>query len=447
MFLGLFISLIVPVLAQTKEDVLIRNVHIVDADNKKILRNQDVVISGQKITLVENTKKDRAAKTVIDGTGKYLAPGLWDMHTHNWWQLHFSDLYIGNGVLGVRNMYTPMSMIKPVKDSIQNNWIIGPHYVAAGRVIEGSEPEFPDWLVVDKIEKIKPALDTLQMEGSDFVKIYNKVPREVYFELVKEAHKRGMRVEGHVPMEVSVLEASAAGQVSFEHLLGIPELCTSDTLFKNKYKNNWFAAVMNSDDYATMHLDESIAAKNLSLLRKNKSWVCPTLAVWHAYFNSDLPFDTDPNIEKMPSDIKGYWMGELNKYRKKDTGYREKAKQKFLNLKNVVTLLYKNQVPMLVGTDVINPFVYPGFSLHKELQLLKDCGIPDAEVFKMATVNAVQFLNLEKEFGAVKPGLNASMILLTANPLEDISNSQKIESVIVKGKLINRSQLDTMIGN
>ena len=424
--------------AQTKGEFLIKNVHIVDANNKVIIKNQDVVISGEKITLVENTKKERTAGTVIDGSGKFLAPGLWDMHTHNWWQLHFSDLYVSNGVIGVRNMYTPMSMIKPVTDSIQNNLILGPYYVAAGRVIEGSDPEFPDWLVVDKVEKIKSALDTLQMEGSDFVKIYNKVPRQVYFELVKEARKRGMRVEGHVPMEVSVLEASEAGQESFEHLLGIPELCTSDTLFKDRFKNNWFAAVMNSDDYATLKLDESIAAKNLSLLRKNKSWVCPTLAVWHAYFNSDLPFDKDPNLEKMPSEMKDFWMGELNKYRKKDATYKEKARLKYSNLQKVVHLLYKNQVPVLVGTDAMNPFVYPGFSLHKELQLLKECGIPDAEVFKMATVNAVQFLKLENEYGAVKPGLNASLILLTANPLEDISNTQKIESVFVKGNKVDK---------
>lgn len=300
--------------AQVSYDLLIKNVNIIDVRKGQTLNNQNVYINSDRIIKITNsTQVEQLSQNSIDGTGKYLIPGLWDMHTHNWWNIHFSNFYLTNGVLGVRNMYTPMSMIKPLKDSIDNNLLLGPKYLAAGRVIEGANPEFPDWLVVDSIYKIKTALDTLQMEGSDFVKIYNKVPREVYFDLLKEAHKRGLEVEGHLPMSVSAIEASNAGQKSFEHLLGIPDLCTKDTLFKNKYKYNWFAAVMKENDYGTIQIDEKLALNNFKELKKNNTFVCPTLVVWYNYFHPDTLFENNSLLNKMPKDVSDFWQGEIGK--------------------------------------------------------------------------------------------------------------------------------------
>ncbi len=431
--------------AVLKGDLLIKNVNVVDVKKGTLIKNQNILITGKQITAIASSVKNLIADKNIDCSGKFIIPGLWDMHTHNWWQLHFSNYYIGNGVLGVRNMYTPMSMIKPVKDSIANGTILGPYYYAAGRVIEGPKPEFPDWLVVDKVEKIKSALDTLQMEGSDFVKVYNKIPKEVYFELVKEAKNRGLKVEGHVPMSVSVIDASNAGQKSFEHLLGIPDICTSEPLFKNKYENNWFAAVMNSDDYGKLVIDEKLASKNFEVLRKNNSYICPTLVVWYNYFHPDELFENDPNVKKFSNDIAGFWNGEIVKYRNKDQSYKQMMINKYNNLKKVTNLLYKSGVPLLTGTDVINPYVYPGYSLHKELVLLKECGIPDAEILKMATLNAAEFLEISDNYGSVEKEKIASLVILEDNPLKDISNTKKIESVILNGKLINRKELDKLL--
>ncbi len=426
--------------AKPAGDLLIKNITIVDVNEGRLIPNKNILIVGREIGWISDSDEDITAKTTIDCAGKFIIPGLWDMHTHNWWQLHFSNFYIGNGVLGVRNMYTPMSMINPVKDSINNGLIKGPYYVSAGRVVEGSEPEFPDWLVVDKIEKIKSALDTLQMEGSDFVKVYNKIPGDVYFELVKEAHKRGMRVEGHVPMAVSVIDASNAGQRSFEHLLGIPDLCTKDHLFKNRYGYNWFAAVMSSDDYGTLSIDEELAAKNFEVLRKNNSFVCPTLVVWHNYFHPDIPFEKETNLQKFPKGMIDFWNGEVGKYRNRDTSYKQMMIKKYKNFQKVTYLLYKNGVPLLTGTDAINAFVYPGYSLHQELVLLKQCGIPDKEILKMATINAALFLEISDKYGSVEKGKNASLVILNDNPLKDIANTGKIESVILNGNLIEKKR-------
>lgn len=423
--------------AQDSHDLLIKNVNIIDVKKGKTIKNQNVYIDSDRIIkITKSSKTELPHNTTIDGTGKYLIPGLWDMHTHNWWTIHFSNYYVANGVLGVRNMYTPMSMIKPLKDSIDNNLIIGPKYIAAGRVIEGANPEFPDWLVVDSIYKIKTALDTLQLEGSNFVKIYNKVPREVYFDLVKEAHKRGFEVEGHLPMSVSAIEASNAGQRSFEHLLGIPDLCTKDSLFKNKYKFNWFAAVMRENDYGTIQIDEKLALNNFKVLKKNNTFVCPTLVVWYSYFHPDTTFEKNILLKIMPKEVSDFWVDEIGKYRAKDDNYKQMALKKYETFKKVTYLLYKAGVPLITGTDAMNPYCYPGYSLHREFELLAECGIPNVDILKMSTYNAAAFFKY-KNYGQIKEGFIASMVLLDENPLININNTKKISSVILKGKVVD----------
>ncbi len=258
-------------------DALIVHVNVIDTFHGTVLPDQSVLIKGDRILAIGQRAEDYTAPLVIDGRDKFLIPGLWDMHTHNFWDKHFSSYYIGNGILGVRNMYTPMDLITPLNDSITAGLLPGPHYVAAGRVVEGPNPSFPDWLVLDSKEDIGPILDTLQQEGSDFIKVYNKIPRDLYFVLAKEAAKRNLTIQGHVPMEVTALEASDAGQKSFEHLLGIPDLCTRDSLFTEDFGNDWFKAVMLTDDLATLAIDSAYAAGNFSVLKKNNTHVVPTL--------------------------------------------------------------------------------------------------------------------------------------------------------------------------
>lgn len=427
--------------AQSNFDLLIKNVSILDVNAGKFISSQNVFINSDKIIkITKSSTTDYNVKTTVDGTGKFLIPGLWDMHTHNWWNLHFSNHYVANGVLGVRNMYTPMNFITPLKDSINQNLIVGPKYYAAGRVLEGKKPDFPDWIVVDSLHKIKPALDSLQSEGSDFVKVYNKISREVYFELTKEAKKRGMSIQGHLPMSVKAEEASNAGQKSFEHLLGIPDMCTHDQLFQNKHGFNWYAAVMNEDDYGTVKINENLAKKTLRTLKKNQTYVCPTLCIWYNLMHPDLRFEDDQMVKTLPSEITDFWKNTLSRFRKRDSTYKQVASLKYENFKKVTYLLYKNGVPLLAGTDVMNPYCYPGYSLHKELELLKDCGIPNAEILKMATINPATFWNLT-DYGEVKVGFVASLILLDENPLIDIANTKKIQAVILKGKLIEKQEL------
>lgn len=432
----LFLLILQPHLFQAQSyDIVIRDVNVVDVRRGRILENQTVCIQGDKIVRIEKSGTIHSSRQSMEGNGKFLIPGLWDMHTHNWWNIHFSELYVRNGVTGVRNMYTPMHLIGPLKDSIQNKQVIGPKYYAAGRVLEGKKPDFPDWIVVDSKEKVGPALDTLQMEGSDFVKVYNKIPRDVYFELMRQAKSRNMRVEGHLPMQVTAREASDAGQRSFEHLLGIPDMCTKEQLFANKHEFNWFAALMREDDYGRLMIDPKVTKRAFKTLRKNKTYVCPTLTVLYNYLHPDTRFEDDPNLSRIPAEVAQYWSGAIASFRAKDSTYKEMALRKYQTFKKVTLLLYESGVPMIAGTDAINPFCYPGFSLHRELELLQDCGIPDADILKMATLNPAEFTGFT-EYGEVAVGKKASLVLLNKNPLEDIRNTRSIAQVIVEGTVI-----------
>lgn len=430
---------------QIECDLWIRNVNVVDVRHGTILYQTDLLISGDSIQEILQVGETIVSKDTIDASGLYAIPGLRDMHTHNFWNIHFSGYYVANGVLGVRNMYTPMNLVGPLEDSIKSGLVIGPDYVSAGRVVEGNSPSFPDWIVVEDINDVGPAVDSLIQEGSDFVKVYNKLSPAIYQEVVRQARLKGMDVAGHIPMQVSAIDASNAGHRSIEHLLGLFELCSDDTLFQEDYGHDWFRAVMSSDDLARMTINEDKARTNFRILKENNTYVCPTLTVWNNFLYPDTDFEHDGISTTYPGEVRSFWFGSLQSFRNADSADKDMMKAKYERITQITQLLYRNGVPLLVGTDAINPCVYPGFSIHKELRLMRDCGIPDAEVLRMATLSAAEFLRVEDNEGTVEEGKLASLVLLNSNPLEKIESSSDIHSVILRGRYLDKPALDALI--
>lgn len=428
-------------------DILVRDVNVVDVEAGKVIEHQNVLITNDTIVCIDSEDREYVVKTEVNGTGKYMIPGLWDMHTHNWWNIHFSDYYVGNGVLGVRNMYTPMKFIQPLKDSIAQKLIMAPRYYAAGRVVEGEKPEFDDWFTLDSASDVGLILDTLEMEHSDFVKVYNKISPLLYDTLLSAAKSRGMHVEGHCPMAISALHASEMGQRSIEHLLGIPELCTDSVLFAARRKEgryNYFSAVMNEPDYATFVMNDSLAVRNFRFLRDHDTYVCPTLVVWYNYFHPKEKLEGYNVYDALPEEMKQYWTESIGSFAERDSVYQELGRMKYERFRQITLLLFQQGVPMMTGTDAINPFVYPGFSLHHEMKLLKSCGIPDVDVLRMATINPARFMGKQGVMGQVKVGMVGSLVLLNGNPLEDIENCSGIAGVIHLGKYLDAEQCAAM---
>jgi hypothetical protein len=190
--------------------------------------------------------------------------------------------------------------------------------------------------VVDETADVSPALDSLIQEGSDFVKVYNKLSPEIYQEIIRQARMRGLEVAGHIPMQVKALDASQAGHRSIEHLLGLFELCTDDTVFAGDFGHDWFRAAMKSDDLATMKINPEKARKNFRILTENNTFVCPTLTVWNNFLYPDTDFENDGVSANYPAEVRSYWFGSLLSFRKADSAEKEKMKVKYERIRQII---------------------------------------------------------------------------------------------------------------
>lgn len=300
---------------------------------------------------------------------------------------------------------------------------------------------------------------------ADFVKVYSLLPREVYFAIADEAKKQAIPFEGHVPIAVSALEASAAGQRSIEHLTGILAACSSREGEIMKSAREALAGMLATNEPASLFASGR-ESRNLELetysdpkaaavfaeFKRNHTWQCPTLTVLrNVRFIDDLALIDDSRMRYMPRMYKALW-NPTNDFRFKDgtaedIAVGKKAYQKALE---IVGAMKRAGVGILAGTDTQNPYCFPGFSLHDELGLLVQAGLTPMEALQAATINAARFSATRtgldgNDFGTIEKGKVADMVLLDANPLEDIANTKKIWGVIFGGKFYSRAALDEML--
>jgi hypothetical protein len=381
--------------------------------------------------------------TELDGAERYLCPGLWDMHTHNMWSVSYSKHYAFNGVIGVRNMYTPMPFIKALKDSIERGLLPGPHILAGGRIVDGPGPFFKDWFVADKLDKIPAILDSIQAEGSDFVKVYDAIPADVYFELARQAKARGMYIAGHIPIAVSPLEAAMAGQRSFEHLFGLFDLCVKDPVIDKSRSTHWQGLVMYNEKLASAELDYKLAMENLGKLSKYNVYVCPTLSVWRNAMDPYRDFTADVELPYFDSMTQSFWANSIKQFQREEGDPEALLVRTYDFMRQMTSVLHFAGVKMMLGTDAINPYVYPGFSIHTEIQCLQESEISDEEILKIAAWNPVEYLGLESDFGSIEKDKMASFLILSENPLYDLGALRSMEGIVLKGYYYNRATMDS----
>jgi len=372
---------------------------------------------------------------------------LWDMHVHGTAIRHFSELYIANGVTGVRDMFSPMDRIDSERNSIRSGKP-GPRIVAAGRILDGPKPYWPGSASAKDAEEARKAVGTLKEEGSDFIKVYSLLPRDAFFAIADETKRRGMVFAGHVPELVSAAEASDAGQRSIEHMTGVLLACSSqeaelrqqrlDALAKKD-----FATYSETDVRALSTYDPAKAHHLFVELTDNNTWQVPTL-VWD---RADAHIgDPDPpdELKYVPASLRKQW--DPNKLLSA-TSPEEMAARKKLALRYIELAgeMHRAGVPFMAGSDSPDPYVIPGFSLHEELELLVQAGFSNAEALQTATFRPALFLAKLDHYGVIEKGREADMVLLDANPLENIHNSRKIAAVIVRGKYFPRADLDKIL--
>lgn len=435
--------------------IFIQDVSIVIPGKAEAVVHQSVLIDGDKIVSVEpaNQVKAPANARVVDGKGKFLLPGLWDMHVHLVEPKSLS-LFTANGVTGIRTMFGAPSHLTWRKQ-IGSGELIGPRMVIGSPIVDGPKPIWPGSIGVLSADQARAAVRKVKADGYDFVKVYSLLSKEPYLAIADEAKKIGIPFEGHVPHSVGLIEAEKAGQRSSEHLMG---LALSSSSKEDEIREKIAAALPEGREKAgqvssalSKEVTDSFEPKKWDALLKHmargKMWQCPTLVVLKAVSYLDDPeFRKDDRTKYVSSFIRTMW-DPKNDFRLRDRKPEAwaAAKKSYQNNFMLLGQMHKAGVPILAGTDCMNPYVFPGFSLHDELALLVDAGLKPTEALATATINPAKYYGEEGKSGLVAKSHAANLVLLSANPLSNIRNTTKIVTVIQRGRLFDRKELDGIL--
>lgn len=450
--------------------LVITHVTVIDMIRPKPKTNMTVVVEGNRIKTITRAGRLRIPEDalVVDGRGKFLIPGLWDMHVHalraervN----YFLTLFIANGVTGIRDMGTTaegFAALPQLRHEIGSGTRTGPRIVAAGRILDGARPAVPDNSIpFASPDEARRLVRALKQGGADFIKVYDGVTRDSYFAIVDEAKRQNIPAAGHVPTPMTSFEASEAGQKSFEHLGNILRSCstlapseideqTRKRLNPASKPNDPSAiptriAVRNGIELDTF--SERKCRQLFARFARNKTWQVPTLIVKQsvAYVDSIMLRD-DPRRKYIPRATLDSWRPENSfflKYRTPESiEMRKRLYQKEVEL---VRAMHKAGVKFMAGSDIPGHYMYPGFSLHDELGLFVNAGFTNFEALLTATRNPAIYLKLSNELGTIQKGKLADLILLDGNPMKDIANTKRISAVIVNGRYLPKEALERML--
>jgi imidazolonepropionase-like amidohydrolase len=438
----------------SKPSLAITHVNVIDATGSPTQKDVTAIIQGDRIIRLgkaRRVKVPRGAK-VLDAHGKFLIPGLWDMHVHTVFGSWIPGgkevslpLFLANGITGVRDMGGELDTVLQWRSAVAAGTLPGPRMVVAGPMLDGPKSRFPSSVSIATPEEGRKAVDDLKARGVDFIKVQSFIPRDPYFAVVDEAKKQGMVLVGHVPDAIRASEASNSGQKSIEHLTGIFEGCSSSQN-ENKYLSGDLKKLPKT--YLETY-DAAACGQLIALMARNGTWLVPTL-VWERgqWLIDDIDTSHDPLRQYAPVSWQQKSWPEFTKSILADldpdpVAYRRQFVDKEFE---IVGAMHKAGVRLLAGTDTAAAVdVLPGFSLHTELEYFVRAGLTPMEAIQTATLNPAQFLGLENEAGTVQEGKRANLVLLDADPLEEIQNTRKIGAVVLNGRLFTRADLDELL--
>jgi imidazolonepropionase-like amidohydrolase len=407
----------------------ITHVTVIDMTGAPPKPDQTVLIRGNRIASIGRSEAPPGT-TIVDGRGKFLIPGLWDLHVHTTVPggEGLLGMYVASGVTGVRDMNDSFPAVKRWRERIAAGTLLGPRIVAAGPYLEGGWVPIPH-IVVKSPEAGRAGVDSLARLGVDFVKVHNRLSRASYLAIADEVKRRRWVFAGHLPDSVTIVEAADAGQRSLEHLIGFPSICSDAEreALKPAHPIQQFMGACAATDPTPdfMHLAAS------------GTWVVPTLTVMYAV--SQLP-DT-----VLSNDSTNRWRSrELRRLEKLmmtmptnvTPAAGEVGRRIFAKRVALVGALHRAGVRLLTGTDAPGTGVFPGMSLHDELAFFVQGGVPPLAALRAATYEPARYLNALDSLGTVEPGKVADLVLLDADPLQDIRNTRRIAAVMYDGHLL-----------
>jgi hypothetical protein len=447
LILSLAFSACIGAALQPATDSVITHVTVIDVVTGSELNDQTVRIHDDRIASISPAQSsDAALPGAIDAHGNFLIPGLWDMHVHVHDTMEL-PLYIANGVTGIRIMSgdrdTAALRVELARESPS------PEIYLASAIVDGSPPVWPGSIVIHNPNDARRTVDEIKASGADFIKVYNRIPRDAYFALAEEAKAQHIDFEGHVPDAITAQEASAAGQRSMEHLLGISFACSSrqQELMIALERAPFFRDRMVIEAEAYRSLDQQKCRALFAEFKQNDTWQVPTLTVRRMWGRlDDSKFTSDPRLAYIDRKSRDRWAERIQpQLQRWGIDQYRLARGIFSTDEHVTGGLFRSGVPIMAGTDAMNPYCLPGFSLHDELALLVESGLTPLAALQAATITPARFIRRTADLGTIEPGKTASLILLRADPLADVHNTTQIEAVWFKGQYFDKAALAAML--
>ena len=402
----------------TSPTVTIHNVTIVDVTNGKLAPRKTIVVEGTRIARIENASEATRASATIDGTGMFVIPGLWDMHVHAYFtndtaRFHSTSevmlpLFIVNGITGVRDLGSNLEATLGARDSIAAHQLVGPRMMVSGPMLDGPTTRYAAAIKVTTGDDARAAVRMLKARGVDMIKVQTLIPRDAYFALADEAAVIGIPFEGHVPREITGMEAVKAHQRSFEHMIGVTD--TSNAL--------------------------------IAALAQAKVWQCPTV-INSVGTAADVASDPGLAYWLRPA-VEGWRKTAATQAAASDSATRV-AEQRATRRLALIKKMYDAKIPFLAGTDAPAGYdLVPGASLHRELELFVRAGLTPLQALQTATLNPAVYFGKTADWGTIAPGKSADLVLLSGNPLADIANTRRIVAVVADGRYYSPRELDRM---
>jgi imidazolonepropionase-like amidohydrolase len=417
------------------QEIVFTSVNVIPMDSERVLENQMVLVKGGRVSAIGKSIKYDKKAFVINANGKYLMPGLAEMHAHvppnDNVESHKEVLFLfaANGITTIRGMLGHASHLD-LRSKINSGEIFGPRFYTTGPSFNG--------LSVKTAARGSEMVREQKTARYDFLKLHPGLTKETFGAISTTAKEVGIPFVGHVSFGVGVWRAIDAGYSSIDHMDGFIEGMVPGIEAMVEQQTGLFGM------FVADKVDESQIPKLMSALKEKNIWIVPTQSLADRWFDADFTGDVfkgDPDIKYMSTQTITQWI-DAKKNLMANEHYDAAKIENFIKLRR--KLIYecqKNGVGLLLGCDAPQIFNVPGFSTHNELKYLVDSGLTPYQALRTGTVNVAKYLNLA-DAGTIKAGAVADLLLMDGNPLADITNSKKVAGVMVRGKWLSKAEID-----